>query len=155
LGEVHSYLVTGNDEQRYGMQMHSFTYANWIELRGQTALVTAFDEHLDGFLKLAAKCGATVQRIENAGDDESYTLLVGEEKDGWTDRRARDWAGQQLELASAEHDEFVNAILEGAPDEWDGDEAAESIALGYVHHLEAQVDLLGGSRAPESLDDGE
>lgn len=38
---------------------------------------------------------------------------------------------------AAEHDEWVNEILSGAPDDWDGDESGESIAVAYVRHLEA------------------
>lgn len=40
---------------------------------------------------------------------------------------------------AGEHDEWVNAILEQTPDDWDGDEAGESIAVAYVRHLEAVV----------------
>jgi hypothetical protein len=146
LTEVHGYLVTGTDEQRIDLQLATGQVTNWLELRGQTAFIMAFDEHLDGFLKLATKCGVTVQRIEGAGDNETFRLLVGEEKSGWTDRAARDWAAQQLVEAGREHREFVEALLTGAPDSWDRDDTAESIAVDYVRHLEAEVDRLGGSR---------
>lgn len=38
-----------------------------------------------------------------------------------------------------EADEFVNELLENAPDSWDDDVAAEAIAVDYVRHLEAEV----------------
>jgi hypothetical protein len=45
-----------------------------------------------------------------------------------------------------DHDDFVNAILEHAPDSYDSDDAAEAIAIRYVRDLEARprgLDLLG------------
>jgi hypothetical protein len=53
--------------------------------------------------------------------------------------------------AEPNHQEFVDKILQGAPESWDGDEASESIALDYVRELEARVQRLGGSldRWPE------
>ncbi len=35
--------------------------------------------------------------------------------------------------------EFVNAILENAPSDWDGDESAMAIAFDYVRHLQMSV----------------
>ena len=41
--------------------------------------------------------------------------------------------------------EWLNALVEKAPDCWDGDDAQEAITLDYVRHLEAQVIDLGGT----------
>jgi hypothetical protein len=46
---------------------------------------------------------------------------------------------------SPEHQDFVNEILLLAPDSWDDDAAAESIAVAYVRELERRVLALGGS----------
>jgi hypothetical protein len=43
------------------------------------------------------------------------------------------------------HQDFVNEILKNTPESWDGDEAAEHIAVKYVRELELRVTLLGGS----------
>lgn len=45
----------------------------------------------------------------------------------------------QRELSECERsqNEFVNELLKDAPLCWDGDEAAESLALDYLRHLEA------------------
>jgi hypothetical protein len=40
--------------------------------------------------------------------------------------------------------EYTNKLLERAPDSWDDDVAAESIAIAYVRHLEDEVKRLGG-----------
>jgi hypothetical protein len=56
----------------------------------------------------------------------------------------------------ADHVEFLNDLLEHAPDSWDGDDPAEAIALAYVRHLEAQVERWNGCLHPHcALDDGE
>lgn len=47
-----------------------------------------------------------------------------------------------------EHDDFVNEILEHTDDDWDGDDAAEEIAIRYVRHLESEVTRLNGSFYP-------
>ncbi len=53
--------------------------------------------------------------------------------------------------AEPNHQEFVNKILSKAPESWDADEAAESIAVDYVQTLESRLIALGGSleRWPE------
>jgi hypothetical protein len=43
------------------------------------------------------------------------------------------------------HQTFVNEILLNAPESWDDDASAESIAVDYVHELEQRVTALGGS----------
>ena len=88
------------------------------------------------------------RRIEGSGDDEHYQILVGDEDRGWTPQKALKFAGQQAAADRDGHDEFVTALLEHAPGEWDDDAAAESIAFDYVRHLEGEVDRLGGSRRP-------
>lgn len=50
----------------------------------------------------------------------------------------------QLRQAEESADEFVNAILDKAPEEWDDDAAAESIAVDFVEHLIGEVQRLGG-----------
>ncbi len=50
----------------------------------------------------------------------------------------------QLRQAEESADEFVNAILDQAPEEWDDDVAAEAIAVDFVTHLIAEVQRLGG-----------
>lgn len=58
----------------------------------------------------------------------------------------------QLRYAEEAADEFVNAILDSAPDEWDADAAAEAIALDFVAHLVAEVQRLGGCLKPSCAD---
>lgn len=45
------------------------------------------------------------------------------------------------------HDEYdaIDDILSGAPESWDCDEAAESIAVDYVRELERRVLASGGT----------
>jgi hypothetical protein len=43
------------------------------------------------------------------------------------------------------HQEFVNEVLKNAPESWDQDVAAESIALDYVRALEERVVQMGGT----------
>lgn len=43
------------------------------------------------------------------------------------------------------HQQFVNDLLENAPESWDGEDAAESIAVAYVRALEERVVQLGGT----------
>lgn len=52
---------------------------------------------------------------------------------------------QQLRWEQAQ-DEWANGVLFNAPESWDGDDAAESIALDYVAELEARLDRAGISR---------
>lgn len=55
-----------------------------------------------------------------------------------------------------DHDEFVNELLSQAPEDWDGDEAMEGIALDYVRRLEKLLDDRGISRHRNSpLDEPE
>jgi hypothetical protein len=42
------------------------------------------------------------------------------------------------------HGEYVDGLLESAPESWDGEEAADDIAVRYVRHLESEVRRLGG-----------
>jgi len=44
-----------------------------------------------------------------------------------------------------DHQEFVNKILEQAPDSWDDDAAADHIAVEYVRELERRVLAAGGT----------
>jgi hypothetical protein len=46
----------------------------------------------------------------------------------------------------ASEEDWTNGVLYDAPDSWDGDEGAESIALRYVATLEARLDAAGISR---------
>lgn len=62
---------------------------------------------------------------------------------------------QQLRQAEESADEFVNAILDQAPEEWDDDAGAESIALDFVGHLIAEVKRLGGCLKPWCSAQGE
>ena len=43
-------------------------------------------------------------------------------------------------------DDWTNGVLMEAPESWDGDDAAENIALDYVATLEARLDEAGISR---------
>ena len=45
-------------------------------------------------------------------------------------------------------DDFLEELLKNIGDEWDGDEAAESIAVSYIRHLEDEVGRLGGDFRP-------
>lgn len=66
------------------------------------------------------------------------------------DARARlDGSRMQVAAAEAEAQRYASAmrkvvddILYGAPESWDGDEAAESIAVSYVRALEARCDAM-------------
>jgi hypothetical protein len=49
------------------------------------------------------------------------------------------------------HDEFVNDILANTPESWDGDDAAEDIAVRYVRALELLAEIKFG-RLPEPAD---
>lgn len=51
-------------------------------------------------------------------------------------------------LGWLDREQWVNDLMDQAPDAWDGDEAMESIALDYVHHLELEVRRLGGCLLP-------
>jgi hypothetical protein len=42
---------------------------------------------------------------------------------------------------------FADEILTNAPESWDGEDSAESIAKNYVHALEQRVIALGGNTA--------
>jgi hypothetical protein len=54
-----------------------------------------------------------------------------------------------------DHDEFCNELLSEAPEDWDGDEAMESIAVAYVRELERRLDAHGIARTRNSpLGDG-
>lgn len=86
----HSYLVTGEDEQRWNAWEPTAVYANWIEGRrakgratAETWLVTCFDESRETFLAAAKNAGVTVEEIEGTDDQETYKLLVGEPGTGW------------------------------------------------------------------------
>lgn len=48
-----------------------------------------------------------------------------------------------------DHDEFVEQILANAPESWDADEAAESIAVDYVRCLEDYVREFCHGELPE------
>lgn len=54
-------------------------------------------------------------------------------------------AATQFRLDATEED-WSNGVLQNAPDSWDGEEAASSIALDYVATLEARLDQAGISR---------
>lgn len=43
------------------------------------------------------------------------------------------------------HEHMIGALLVNCPQSWDGDDAAEHIAVQYLHHLESEVQRLGGS----------
>lgn len=54
--------------------------------------------------------------------------------------RSDEWLAESID-----HQEFVNEILNGAPESWDDDAAAEGIAIDYVRELERRVLALGGT----------
>lgn len=54
-------------------------------------------------------------------------------------REARDTAQAELRQTESEHNDFVNEILLTPGDEWDGDAAAEAIAIEYVRALEGAL----------------
>ena len=148
MSAVAGYLVTGSEAQRLDHWRNSCAYANWLDVRGETAHVMVFDDQREHFIEAARVLGLTVQVIEGAAGDETYPVLTGTEDAGWTDRKALKWASEQTEQARTEHDDFLEELMQGIGDEWDGDNAAESIAISYVRHLEAEVDRLGGDRRP-------
>jgi hypothetical protein len=48
--------------------------------------------------------------------------------------------------AEPHHQDFVNDVLHNAPESWDGDESAESLAIAYVRALERRLDAANVSR---------
>lgn len=140
--KVNGYLVTGAEHERMQLWRTSCHVTNWLDLRDQTAHVMVFDENLSQFLANAGQFGLTVQRIDGAGDDERYEILVGEESDGWTPQKALTFAGAQAAADRAEHVELIEELLRNAPERFDGDVAAESIAVDYVRWLESERERL-------------
>lgn len=59
-----------------------------------------------------------------------------------------------LEGEYSEHQDFVNEVMENAPDEWDDDVAMEAIAIKYVRYLESEVLRRGGRLYPYEDDSG-
>lgn len=94
---VHRLLVTAYPDVRAAVWAATALSANWLECRdhpardgAQTCLVTVFAEQLPDFLDLARQVNdtagpVTVEEIHGAGDDETYTLLLGEPGTGWPD----------------------------------------------------------------------
>lgn len=86
---VHRFLVTSG-HRRMDVWAATGSYANWIEGREnggrETWLVTCYDEHREAFLTAARTFGATVERIDGGGEDETYELLVGTPGTGWAGR---------------------------------------------------------------------
>jgi hypothetical protein len=80
---VHRYLVTAPDGPRLNMWSRTAPYANWLDGREQTFLVTCFDENSEQFLAAARTTGVTVEEIQGGDDTETYELLVGEPGTGW------------------------------------------------------------------------
>lgn len=54
--------------------------------------------------------------------------------------------GARIARLEEEHSDLVNELLEQAPESWDGDEAAEAIAVSYLRHLERLADDNGLGR---------
>lgn len=72
--------------------------------------------------------------------------------------KQRNWAevagSEEAVVAHDDPDDFVNDLLEFAPESYDGDDAAESIAIDYLHDLERLVCWLLASRQVTQTDDG-
>lgn len=82
------FLATSPISERMDMWAATATYTNWIEGRRgpkdrETWLVMCVGEYVSDFLEVARRAGVTVERIEGAGDDERYVMLVGEPGTGW------------------------------------------------------------------------
>lgn len=84
-------LVTTDDEgKRLGFHFAVAAVANSFERREvegadpprATINYVVDDQHLTPFLAVAREVGVTVEEIE-PGDEETYTLLVGEPGTGW------------------------------------------------------------------------
>lgn len=56
------------------------------------------------------------------------------------DRLVTMWRAYKL------NDDLADGVLCNAPESWDGEDSAESIALNYVATLEARLDAAGISR---------
>lgn len=80
---VHFFLVTAPMPARVKVWMATAPFANWLEVRGETASVTCFDQDEEAFLDIARQVGVTVEEIEGSGDNERYALRVGEPGTGW------------------------------------------------------------------------
>jgi hypothetical protein len=151
---VSGLLVTGPDAPRMNLWAATCMVTNWLANRSETWHVMVPDEYRDVFVATAAQLGLTVQLIEGSSEDETWTLLTGEEETGWTWRKEARYAEQVLHQEREYADAFVNQLLENAPETWDGDDSAEALAVDYVRHLEAEVERLGGSLAPADNSEG-
>jgi hypothetical protein len=60
---------------------------------------------------------------------------------------------RELHELSDNHDELLEELMRNTGDEWDGDEAAEAIAVKYVRHLESLVPP--AQRVPEGRRTGD
>jgi len=80
---VHRYLVTAPEDQRIDMWRATGAFANWLDGREETFLVTCFDDNAQQFLDAARATKVTVQEIHGGDDTETYELLVGEPGTGW------------------------------------------------------------------------
>jgi hypothetical protein len=83
---VHFFLVTAPTQTRMQVWTATASFANWLEVRGDTASVTCFDRDEAAFLDVARQAGVTVEEIEGGGDSERYVLRAGEPGTGWVIR---------------------------------------------------------------------
>ena len=84
---VRRFLVTATIDQRMSLWAATAVLSNWLDARGpeerETWLVMVTGEGADVFLEVAGRLGVTVEELEGAGDEEHWTLLVGEPGTGW------------------------------------------------------------------------
>jgi len=85
--EIHRFLVTADTNRKIHHWSATATFVNWIEGRDngdrETWLVTCYEPQVKSFLNTAKTIGVTVQKIHDAGDRETYELLVGNPGTGW------------------------------------------------------------------------
>ena len=68
-------LATADDREMIRFQLRTGRLANFLECRGHTVIFTLMNEHFDDILEEAKTLGVTLQRVDGAGDKESYTTV--------------------------------------------------------------------------------
>jgi hypothetical protein len=87
MSDVLRLLATANRGSMVQFQLRTGLLANFLETRGRTTIFTLMSEHFGDILEEAKMHGVTLQKIDGAGDNESYTLVHQGELPGWSPKR--------------------------------------------------------------------
>ena len=68
-------LATADDREMIRIRLRTGLLGNFLECRGHTVIFTLMNEHFDDILEEAKTLGVTLQRVDGAGDKESYTTV--------------------------------------------------------------------------------